>query len=296
MNRQHATGNAIRTGLLDGGLRPRLVGRAEGLSGPSWFACLIDNGQAWVSDEDMPIIGPALTWRPWNTDERAKFSPGVTGCYILLGPSALANAIGHVPEARELRDIASVDVTVPLGLEDEALGTLRFAFRGLHRELASNGTGYRAAVEAYLRVILIEVHRARQSHSSVKDAAPMPHRIFTRFCDLVETHFRDRWTVNEYASALGISRDRLGDICRRVRGLGPKEFIDRRVALEARLQLEGSSLSIQQIAAWLGFASSPQFTRFFLRNVGVPPGRFRKAFEGDLLGEGANPPVLHDWP
>lgn len=252
-----------------------MLGRAESMSGSSWLALLVETGQASISEDDGPIEGPALTWQRWDDEAQARFAPGATGCYLVLGSAALANAIGHRGDAGVLHELSDALVVKSLSRSDQTLATLQSAFRGVHRELASDAPGARAIVEAYLRIILIEVERAREPQSDSSPPALPATRIFTRFNTLVEQHFRDRWTVTDYAARLGLSRDRLGDICNRMRGQGPKAIIDRRLTREARAQLEGSSLSIQQIAALLGFASSPQFTRFFQRMTGVAPGRYR---------------------
>ncbi|MEQ9037568.1 MAG: AraC family transcriptional regulator [Silicimonas sp.] len=187
-------------------------------------------------------------------------------------------------------------ITAPLSDRRECLQTMRFAFNGLNRELRSDGMAARAVVEAYLRVILIEVYRAGQSQMAGGDKATSSNREFTKFIELVEAHFRERWTVNAYAGSLGMSRDRLGDICHRVRGLRPKDLIDRRVTVEARLQLENSSNSIQEIAALLGFSSSPQFTRFFVRTMGTPPGLYRKECANGVLPDEMEPVLPYEWP
>lgn len=286
----------VRAGVLDGALRPRVVGLAESMPGPAWFALLLESGRAVIADEDMPVIGPALAWRPWPRGARAKFAAGATGGYALLGATALANAVGYMPEARELREMADRAITAPLSGQPGPLRTLRFSFAGLSLEVGATGAAARVAVEAYLRLALVEVYRAGQSQLGASDGASPAHRSFTRFSELVEIHFRDRWSVADYASTLGMSRDRLGDICQRVRGLGPKEIIDRRVAVEARLLLRNSSNSIQQIAALLGFSSAPQFSRFFKRTTGLPPGHYRSEYATDANAGTRDPVLPYEWP
>lgn len=292
----HSAAGALRAGFLDGSLKPRLVGLAESLPAPSWFASLIEAGALTLAGEDEPVRGPALVWRPWRRDARATFRAGSTGTYVILGQTALANAVGHMPETRELREMASRAVTVPLSPDAPPLSAIRAAFQGLGRELGSDAAASHAVVEAYLRIILIETYRAGQIQIAATERASPSHRIFAEYGALVETHFRERWTVNDYARALGVSRDRLGDICRRVRGLGPKELIERRIALEARLQLENSSNSIQQIADLLGFSSAAQFNRFFSRTVGRPPGAYRAAYLKGAETGVSDPARPYDWP
>lgn len=293
---RHAAGGALRAGALDGALRPRVVGLAESLPGPSWFALLIETGRAWVADEEDAIEGPALVWRSWARGARAHFAAGATGSYVVLGTGAFASVVGYTPALRDLHGMAGRRVTASLADGGDRFDTLRFAFQRLNRELGSDRVAAAAVVDAYLRVILVEAYRASQADSAQGEAPPASQRAFARFSELVETHFRDRWTVNDYALALGMSRDRLGDICRRSHGLGPKELIDRRVAVEARHQLETSSNSIQEISNLLGFGSPPQFTRFFHRRVGMTPGAFRVERTQARQADATEQALSYEWP
>lgn len=292
----HTAAGAVRAGTLSGALQPRIVGLAENLSGPSWFAMLVEAGTAQLTGDDTLLSGPVLAWRPWNREARARFSPGTAGTYVILGPTALANTVGHMPESRELREIADRAVVVPLTPGSEVYGALRPAFHGLARELGSDRVAAHAVVEAYLRIVLVEVYRVSLSEHDRGETGSPSHRVFADYSALVEAHFREHWKVADYARVLGVSRDRLGDICQRVRGMGPKQLIDRRITLEARLQLENSSNSIQEVAGLLGFATSAQFNRFFSRQVGRPPGVYRASYVEGGQASVTDPARPYDWP
>lgn len=282
----------LRAGSVPGALRSRVLGLAEALPGPAWLAVQVETGVLRLPSEDAEVRGPALVWRPWPAGARAVFEPGAVGAYILIGPTAFAESAGGIPETREIREALSEPVTVAPA---PAMAPTRTAFSCVCDELGSGRAAAPAVVAAYLRVILVELFRHAGMATAEPGAGPPAHRGFARFAALVESRFRDRWTVNDYARGLGMSRDRLGDICRRARGLGPKEVIDRRLVAEAKLQLRTSSASVQEIAAMLGFASAPQFAHFFKRRVGLPPGAFRTA-QSDPGGDAPGPARPYDWP
>jgi AraC family transcriptional activator of pobA len=286
----------VRSSTLDGALRPRLVGLAESPEGPSWLTALIESGQAIFGEEAQPVTGPALVWRPWRRGSRARFEAGTLGAYVLLGPTALAAAVGHMPESRDLREMSAQPVTRALYPGGESLTAMRTAFSGVRRELLAQEPAAHAVVEAHLRVILVEAYRARTGLLAGEDPSSPSHRIFARYSAMIERNFRDRWTVARYADALGTSRDRLGDVCRRVRGIGAKDLIDRRVVLEARLQLENSSNTIEQVAGLLGFASAAQFNKFFRRKTGRPPGAYRAHVQTNRAARSEEDRSLYDWP
>ena len=107
-----------------------------------------------------------------------------------------------------------------------------------------------------------------------------PRRSVVRFGKLAEIRFRERWGVRDYASELGLSTDRLHDICTRILGKPPLRLIHERTLSESQSLLERSSRTVDQIADVLGFHTASQFSKFFKSIVGVPPGAYQRKLEG----------------
>ncbi|OZB18031.1 MAG: hypothetical protein B7X55_05465 [Rhodobacterales bacterium 34-62-10] len=121
--------------------------------------------------------------------------------------------------------------------------------------------------------------------------------ILQQFRQSVETHFRDRWSVARHAAALNMSGDRLHDICRRMLGKSPLRLIHERLGFEAQVLLERSSMTLEQIAEFLGFRSAAQFSNFFKALHGVRPGAWRRAVRGSGTQAGARVTRSYaDWP
>ena len=122
-------------------------------------------------------------------------------------------------------------------------------------------------------------------------------QFLQRFRQSLEIHFRDRWGVNAYAQELGMSSDRLHDICTRTLGKTPLRLIHERSVFEAQALLQRSSQTVDQIAAHLGFESAGQFNRFFKGIVGSPPGQYRT--DSRHMNEVSSPrsrSSFADWP
>jgi len=102
--------------------------------------------------------------------------------------------------------------------------------------------------------------------------------VFARFRALVERDFAGSRDVSEYAAQLGYSPRTVSRATHEAFGFAAKEFIDRRVMLEAKRLLIHDELSAAQIATYLGFTSATNFTKFFRRHTGSSPGAFREAF------------------
>jgi AraC-like DNA-binding protein len=129
----------------------------------------------------------------------------------------------------------------------------------------------------------------RLSHAGDQPAGartrPLPE-VFARFRALVERDFARSRDVSEYAAQLGYSPRTVSRATHEAFGIAAKQFIDRRVTLEAKRLLAHDELSAAQIARYLGFTSATNFTKFFRRHTGSTPGAFREAvatgYEDDL--------------
>jgi AraC-like DNA-binding protein len=87
--------------------------------------------------------------------------------------------------------------------------------------------------------------------------------------------------VEDYARTLGYSPRTLSRATMASAGVGAKDFVDRRVILEARRLLAHSDRSAEQIATQLGFSSATNFSKFFRQRTGASP----IAFRADVRGE-----------
>ncbi|MCK7625328.1 AraC family transcriptional regulator [Streptomyces sp. RS10V-4] len=160
---------------------------------------------------------------------------------------------------------------------DEALGQL-------HREFSALGG---LPLEVHLEVLrhLLAVLVLRAAHpDGVADgpgaAACEAGETYLRFRDAVERGFTRSRRVADYARALGYAPRTLSRATEAAAGVGAKEFIDRRVVLEAKRLLAHGDQPAARIADRLGFADATNFTKFFQRQAGLTPIAFRAAVRG----------------
>ncbi|MFF0065781.1 helix-turn-helix domain-containing protein [Streptomyces sp. NPDC005279] len=129
---------------------------------------------------------------------------------------------------------------------------------------------------------LLDVLVLRLAHLSrpIDVPAPAPGSAYMRFRDAVERDFARTRRLADYARALGYSPRTLSRATLTAAGVGAKEFIDRRVVLEAGRLLAHSDLSAGRIAAQLGFSSATNFSKFFHQRTGQTPIAFRNSARG----------------
>lgn len=162
---------------------------------------------------------------------------------------------------------------------------LRRVLREMDHEYRTAGWGHAGVLSSLLHVFLLRAARTYQMHprrvpqqrtpGEPRDAGGRPAELAVRFRDmLTEPGVRLR-TVEEYARELGVSARHLHDAVKRGTGRTPGQLIRGRQVLEAKRLLAGTDLTVRQIASAAGFGDPAYFCRFFRRETGTTPGRFR---------------------
>ncbi|WP_328673202.1 helix-turn-helix transcriptional regulator [Streptomyces sp. NBC_00328] len=168
--------------------------------------------------------------------------------------------------------------------EGEVATSLRVATEHLVHEFRAPGRLPRDARGTVLRHLLdvLILYLARPEES---DPPPTgPGETFLRFRATVERDFARTRRVDDYALALGYSARTLSRAALESAGIGAKEFIDRRVILEAKRLLAHTDLAAARIAAQLGFSSATNFAKYFHQRAGQAPIAFRTAVRGRGAG------------
>lgn len=139
-----------------------------------------------------------------------------------------------------------------------------------------NNFGYEDTIRFLLKAMLIAMERMHQkdTRKQLKLTSHYELHLFS-FKELIEAHYLEGLSVKEYASLLHISAKTLTTVTKKMVGKSPAQLIAERVILESKRLLKFTSLTIGEIAFKLGFDDVSYFVKYFKRNVGLSPGKFR---------------------
>jgi AraC-like DNA-binding protein len=172
-------------------------------------------------------------------------------------------------------------VRVPTEADQKAL---RAATVALEREFRTPGRLPLETHQAILRHLLsVVVLNLAQMCASPSGPAPQATEAFLRFRDAVETDFASTRRLEDYARTLGYSTRTLSRASLDAAGVAAKEYIDRRVLLEAKRLLAHGDQPAVKIALRLGFSSGTNFSKFFRQRAGTSPLAFRHAVRGTAI-------------
>lgn len=162
-------------------------------------------------------------------------------------------------------------------LPEEHAGHLDVVFRALTEDFNSERPARFLALEALVGLVLVRAVRLTEGASREQGAlTDRAVKHLRRFLELVARHYREEWSINDYASELGITSTRLNHICRQQTGRSALQLVHDRILLEAKRNLIYTVMTVSEIAYLLGFNDPAYFSRFFTKRAGCSPSSFRK--------------------
>ena len=173
-----------------------------------------------------------------------------------------------VPEdATELRSDALKNIT-------DVMSAIKRAYNK-----ADDSTLSAAILQHLLYAILLMI-AGQYLKRGVPSTTDSHRRTFQKFRRAVDAKFTRTRNVQDYAEAVGCSAKSLRRACMIACDLAPKAVIEQRLILEAKRLLAHTSLTVEAIAAKVGFSEPTNFVKFFRRHGGMRPLDFRATFPG----------------
>ena len=171
-----------------------------------------------------------------------------------------------------------------LHFEDPAL---RETMRKLHGALAVPGESDKLYLESLCVLSAMEISRyvdRRAAASEGQDEA-LDRTRASRTQDLIEANLARNISLGELAEAAGLSRFHFLRSFKRSTGETPYQYVLRRRIETAQTLLREQVMTVEAVAAAVGFSNATRFIRAFRLKTGVTPGAYRAADPQRILAE-----------
>jgi AraC family transcriptional regulator len=132
-----------------------------------------------------------------------------------------------------------------------------------------------AALRLGVDALLLEIVRASTDRTG-RAANAVAHPAVSRALNVLQTRFREGWTLQSLARESGISRARLAQLFRQQVGSSIHKVLNRVRVEHAQRLLKESGLSVREIAQDCGFATSQHFARIFRGLTGSTAAQYRR--------------------
>jgi AraC-like DNA-binding protein len=243
---------------------------------------------------DDHVLGTALNLRPVSADHLIQPGPDGALAKIVQGGEGertqilcgfLANDLPHNAFIGMLPSLLTLNVAE--GASGEWIeSTFRFAAAELARGKVSS-PGMLGRLAELLFMEAVRRYFAALPPSADAWMAGLSDPLVARALGLLHGQIGRRWTTDELACELAVSRSAFAERFTRIIGEPPMRYLARQRFEQATAQLRQSSDPIARIAFDVGYESEAAFSRAFRREYGVPPAAWRREQAGRHLDSGA---------
>lgn len=240
-----------------------------------WDALLVNRGGSGTfgidfggTRREVALHRDLCCFLPAGADSRLQFDneagsfvlylrPGVVASLLESegkGADALAPIVGrHLPRVAHLLGLIENELRRP------SLGS-RLMIDGLLRAIAG-------------LLVTNDTPPAAQPSERIYLSPPKLRRVI----DFIEAHLHESIGLDDLARAAGLSSNHFLRVFKLATGETPYHFLRARRLERARQLLAEDAMPLAELALECGFANQAHFTAAFSRELGISPGRYRRA-------------------
>jgi len=220
------------------------------------------------------VIGPVAITIPPACVHSFRFEPNTDGYALTIAEPLLFEKV-DTQNRDLLKQLLARAHIVRLHGDLDQIDVIEFILKIFDEEFNSPGLGRTLMLQLLFHALMLLIRRRLIEIDEDPVFGSANAHSYNRFRTLVEEHFRDHWQVTEYTNRLGLAERHLNRICHIIENKSAIEIIHGRLLLEAKRQLIYTTGPIASLAFELGFRDPAYFSRFFKKNTGLTPGKYR---------------------
>ena len=235
----------------------------------------VQRGEAQVEIEGVRsvISEAAIQVVPPLTVHGFRFSADIQGHVLTFGTALVA----------DLEQRLGAPLSVLTKAACYPLGKDRVRLRNLVETLQQEYQGHEPArvtlLEALVTALMVWISRRQQLGQAPRNRDERDRQLLGQYRRLVEAHYREHLSVEDFAARMNIQSLQLNQLCRALSGQTALQVVHQRLLLEARRNLIYTRMSIGQLSDSLGFSDPTYFARFFKRLSGQTPNGYRRSVQ-----------------
>ena len=185
---------------------------------------------------------------------------------------------GHEPQIQgHFNQLLEQPLRIQFDPKSVLFSQLVQTFSNISQEIRAAQHSQNQMLNCLVKMLLITITRQIENNPQQgQDSQNARKLMINRFKQLLEDHYLQHWTVQQYADALNTSTSSLNRLCSDISGITAKEIIQNRLLIEIKRRLIYTQLPLDSIAYALGYKDPSYFSRFFKRHEGISPGLYRQ--------------------
>jgi AraC family transcriptional activator of pobA len=130
-------------------------------------------------------------------------------------------------------------------------------------------------LETLLLLLIIKMYRMTIESEKEFVASSRELVYYREFIKMIKNVVPTNRNINDFTTAIGISKTHLNRVCQAIAGISTKEVISKYLINESMVLMAHTDMTISEIAYQLEFKDVSYFCRFFKKQAGISPARFR---------------------
>lgn len=136
---------------------------------------------------------------------------------------------------------------------------------------------HHTVAKAKLLALLFQLLEFSNAFAQWQEGFQSPkHILLQKFIQLVNNHYLEKRTIEEYAQQLSVTANHLSQTIKEASGKNALSFVNERLLTEAKSLIRYTQLGMAEIAYQLNFSDPAYFGKFFRKHTGMTPLEFRK--------------------
>ncbi|MEQ9375713.1 MAG: helix-turn-helix domain-containing protein [Imperialibacter sp.] len=170
-------------------------------------------------------------------------------------------------------------------LRDDEIDKFEMLYRVFVDEFTTRDNIQGEMLQMLLKRLIIKITRLARTQLITKELDNNQIEIVRKFNVLVETHFKTKKQVADYADLLFKSPKTLSNLFAKFNQKSPLSIIHERIVLEAKRQLLYTDKTTKEIAHELGFDEVSSFHKLFKKITSMAPQRFKHEAKNITIGK-----------
>ncbi|WP_281323554.1 AraC family transcriptional regulator [Flavobacterium aestivum] len=203
-----------------------------------------------------------------------KTSEDFSGGAILLSSDFFSLLQDNQNTLLELTFIDNAFGNPQLELNAETFKIIRQTIDLIASEYNQNTAQHDLIFQSLLLTLFLQLQR-QVDKDLLKTVPKHSLTVYKQFKRLVELHYKEEKSIDDYANILNITPRHLNRIIKESSGKTPNEILRSRIILEAKRLLTVTDKSVSEIGYEVGFTDNSYFNKVFKKEVGVTPLVFK---------------------
>jgi AraC family transcriptional regulator, transcriptional activator of pobA len=231
------------------------------------------SGTLIINEKLKKFSGRNLIIMPENNLHGFQFSDDIKG-YTLSVSSAIIDKITNNDKAL-LHEISRVRLLNMNNYFDE-FNDVMDSVRRMNKEFSLQAEKEALFLETLLLLLIIKIFRMTIESEKEYVASTRELVYYKEFMKMIKSVVPTNRSIDDFTKDLGISKTHLNRVCQTIAGESTKQVISKYIINESMVLMTHTDMTISEIAYQLEFKDVSYFCRFYKKQTGVSPAKFRE--------------------